>query len=128
MGEEKFYSYSVDEQEPQATSAVADGIGSHAADRSMPLLSRNSNGDISSRHESSLLSHSDSGGFNSHKFDSVVAVANSVSPRNRESMLLSQEDPANSTDLLDKQNGNSVFYAATAASSGGGASFLETMM
>ena len=78
--------------------------------------------------DASLLSHSDSGGFISHKADSVVAVAGGGTISKRDSHLFATE--ADSLDIFsreDKRNGN-AYYGAGAAGAGGGGAPLETMM
>lgn len=97
--EDKYYSYSVDETPP-------------------PIHTGAKHGELQ-RHDSSLLSNSDSGGFNSHKYDSVVAV----SPNARRDSVVQPGDL--STDVIrcdDQLNGNVHYMPAN----GGGP--LETMM
>ena len=77
MAEDKYYSYSVDDglNTTGLSSGVAGGSGAVANGvANGPAVLTASNGDLT-RQDSSLLSHSDSGGFNSHKHDSVVAVS-----------------------------------------------------
>ncbi len=144
--EEKMYEYSVEENgvaggtgggpgsasgsggavNPFNATALS-AVGSHDAS-GMP------NGDLGQ--ESSLLSHSDSGGFTSHKADSVVAVAaggvgaaGAASTLNRrESMMYATESDPMVPDLYgradDKRNGNLYGYGGGA----GGGQPLETMM
>ena len=77
--------------------------------------------------DSSLLSHSDSGGFMSHKYDSVVAVASARNGgdilRNTTSNELLTTDIVRAQD--DHRNGNVASYEAASANNG---CPLETMM
>eukprot|EP00095_Tigriopus_kingsejongensis_P005722 maker-scaffold616_size123561-snap-gene-0.19 protein:Tk05722 transcript:maker-scaffold616_size123561-snap-gene-0.19-mRNA-1 annotation:"aig1 family" len=100
--EDKYYNYSIDE------TPLPNSIHHNSA----------KNGDLQ-RQDSSLLSHSDSGGFNSHKYDSVVAV----SPNARRDSVVQPGDL--STDVVrrdDQLNGN-IHYMSNGVDGP-----LETMM
>ena len=151
VAEDKFYSYSLDENPGSGGGAAAGagaaggaaaggGVGAALAaggggrrGDAQPL-----NGDVphsktgGGDQESSLLSNSDFGGFSSYKYDSVVAV-NSPQIR-RESMLRSQEDLLGPvvTNIVpssdDKRNGNVVCNGGSSGAMALGGAPLETMM
>jgi hypothetical protein len=76
--------------------------------------------------DSSLLSHSDSGGFTSHKYDSVVAVSN---PHGGDPSAMLAGNSLHQNELLtdivraqdDQRNGNVVYEGSNGCP-------LETMM
>jgi GTPase SAR1 family protein len=118
--EDKYYSYSLDHDRTGSGNGVA-GVG--LAPMANGGVETTPNGDISMhRQDSSLLSHSDSGGFNSHKYDSVVAV----SARDPSSAHLhSSQNELLQTDIVraheDQRNGNVVYEGSNGCP-------LETMM
>lgn len=79
--EDKFYSYNVDDDHINSST-------SHPLNHSVPMT----NGDISLGPDAALISHSDSGGFNSFKQNSVAAVN---SPNSHQADVVLDNQPIN---------------------------------